>query len=324
MRISNRALNILTALTYKGVGHKWVIDRLPAFDDLEALVPLLQADARDGAGVTEKEFESRRATIEESLDALTNSADGVVAIGEEGFPPYRGRLRRADAPVVLFYSGDLSLLDAAQLNVAVIGLLNPDEHTMEFEREVVRALVAEGATIVSGLAAGCDTVAHDETLRCGGKTVAILPSPLNNVLPKGNWELAEEIVDKGGLLLSEYYRQHQSWPELRRRYPERDRLQALFSDWVVLTASYAPNKDGNDSGSRYAMESAKEYSLPRAVMYNPETDDGNPKYDLNRQIMAEDSSVLVISKESLQEAVKQIVSVQPTSQRPPQQPGLFS
>ncbi|GIV02130.1 MAG: hypothetical protein KatS3mg015_0960 [Fimbriimonadales bacterium] len=321
MKVSENALYILTALCYRKVGNAAITQNVKNPGSVDELLALIKTC---GNPITRKDFERQRASIEEALEELTGYADGVVAFGDEEFPQYRGSVPPRARPVALCYRGDLGLLDSANRNVAVIGLLNPDEYTMRFEREVVRALVAEGATIVSGLAAGCDTVAHDETLRCGGKTVAILPSPLNNVLPKGNWELAEEIVDKGGLLISEYYRQHQSWPELRRRYPERDRLQALFSDCVVLTASYAPNKDGNDSGSRYAMEAAKKYSLPRAVMYNPETDDGNPKYDLNRQIMAEDSSVLVISKENLQEAVKRIVSVQPTSKRPPQQPGLFS
>jgi DNA processing protein len=313
MRVTDAALNALTALTFQGIGRAWVVEHASAIKSTDALVSLLDDRLQTEQPVTLKEFERRKYDIEESLDALRGYADGVVAIGEDEFPPHRGDVTDAHRPVALFYRGDLSLLSTMHTNVAVIGLLNPDEHTMAFEREVVRALVDGGATIVSGLAAGCDTVAHDETLRCGGKTIAILPSPLDKILPTRNWQLADDIVDKGGLLVTEYYTQPENRQELIRRYPERDRLQALFSDWVVLTASYDKNNEGNDSGSRHALDAAKKYRLPRAVMYNAALDTGNPKYELNRRLIREDRAVLTISRENLDEAVQQILS----SRQPP-------
>lgn len=80
--------------------------------------------------------------------------------------------------------------------------------------------------------------------------------------------------------------------ELSSRYQERDRLQALYSNSIVLAASYAKNDIGNDSGSRLAMGYAKDYLIPRVVIYDEESDSNNPKYDLNRQIIGEDSVYL--------------------------------
>ncbi len=77
------------------------------------------------------------------------------------------------------------------------------------------------------------------------QTIAILPSPLNNILPK-NQDLAFQIVENGGLLISEYGNDSKNPMELSSRYKERDRLQALFCDTIILAASYA-----QDSGERW-------------------------------------------------------------------------
>jgi DNA processing protein len=209
-------------------------------------------------------------------------------------------------------------------NIAVIGLLTPDEHTEAAESEVVSKLVNCGATIVSGLALGCDTVAHRQALRSEGKTVAIIPSPLNEILPSANKELAEEIVKKNGLLITEYYEKAKSKMELSGRYQERDRLQALFSDCVILTASYAKNDLGFDSGSRLAMEYATNYSIPRAVMYDSVRDGENPKYHLNRQLISEQVGIVVINRENVDSAVEGILCKQsPQPVEPIGQADLF-
>ena len=161
---------------------------------------------------------------------------------------------------------------------------------------------------------GCDTVAHRHALRSDGKTVAILPSPLNEIIPSTNKNLAEEIVKKKGLLITEYYEKAKSKMELSGRYQERDRLQALFSDCVILAASYAKNDLGLDSGSRLAMEYAANYSIPRAVMYDSEIDVSNPKYGLNRQVIREQVRVLVINRGNMDRVVGEIVCNQSQQQ----------
>ena len=67
-----------------------------------------------------------------------------------------------------------------------------------------------------------------------------------------------------------------------------------------MAASYAPNNQGNDCGSRHAMGKAKEYQIQRYVMYNQKTDYGNAQFDLNRELLKE-ASVRVISTKSIEE-----------------------
>ena len=311
MTYTENSINNLTAKTYKGIGRAWVTKNLKGNESVGSIVSLLNKDSKEEAPITVDRFESDKIRIKESLKRLEGFADGLVAIGDKNFPPYRGNVKNSEQPLFLFYRGDLSLLNVANKNVAVIGLLNPDNNTEIAEQEVVAELVKNGATIVSGLALGCDAIAHRQALNSNGKTVAILPSPLNNIMPATNKELANEIVNKNGLLITEYYEDAKSKMELGGRYQERDRLQALFSDSIILSASYSKNEQGNDSGSRLAMEYALNYAIPRAVIYDPETNSNNPKYDLNRQLIREQKEITIITRNNVSETVKKIISKKP-------------
>ena len=166
----------------------------------------------------------------------------------------------------------------------------------------------QGVTIVSGLALGCDTIAHKTALENKGKTIAILPSSLNSIIPKENTDLAYQIVEQGGLLVSEYFESPKSRNEMINRFIVRDRLQALFSDAVLLTASFAINNQGNDCGSRHAMGKAKDYGIKRVVIYNELKHKDISMYDLNRQILKEDKSVIRIDSENMEEKVKKLIA----------------
>ncbi len=307
VRISENVLNVLAAKTYRGIGRAWVVKNLRGNESTERIVSLLRESAKEDRTITQEDFDVVRDQIGDSITRMTGLIDGVVAIGDKEFPSYRGNVKSSEQPVVLFYRGDLGLLSRQSKNAAVIGLLTPDEETEVVESEMVSKLVSCGVTIVSGLALGCDTVAHRQALRSGGKTVAILPSPLHEILPSTNKNLAEEIVNKSGLLVTEYYERAKSKMELSGRYQERDRLQALFSDCVILAASYAKNDMGLDSGARLAMEYAKNYAIPRAVMYDSSRDGKNPKYDLNRQLISEQVGIAVINRDNLSSLVEEIL-----------------
>jgi DNA processing protein len=216
-----------------------------------------------------------------------NDESGIVCAFDDDFPVINRNVKNnSDKPFLLFYKGDLSLLSDLNLNVAVIGLTSPDSEIIRRESEIVMKLVENDLVIVSGLAAGCDAVGHKVCLESNGKTIAILPTQLNKVYPLENKELAEEIVEKGGLLLTEYYKEPTSKHEAVGRFIERDRLQALFSKAIVLIASY--RKGEGDSGSRHAMEAAKKFGINRFVMYNDESDAENSQFALNRDFLSQE------------------------------------
>lgn len=306
MNYTDNAINVLTLKTFKGVGRAWISKNIKGNETLDTLMSLLKSTFPNNDLITSGYFNYKKECVKEEVNKLIGFADGLIAIGDISFPPIRGTVKHSEQPVFLFYKGDINLLQSNNCNIAVIGLLTPDGDTAQDERKVVSELVKHGATIVSGLALGCDTIAHQQALDSNGKTVAILPGPLSTIMPAANKRLADEILNNGGLLISEYYFDSKSKNELSGRYQERDRLQALFSDGIVLAASYAKNNLGNDSGSRLAMEYAKDYAVTRAVIYNRYSNSGNPKYDLNRQLIREDDSVKIINNENLHGVVEEI------------------
>ncbi|MDY0362905.1 MAG: DNA-processing protein DprA [Desulforegulaceae bacterium] len=321
MKYSENAINILTAKNYRGIGRAWIVKHLKGNEKVEAIVSLINKFSKEEYPATIEGFEKNKAILKEKLKKLEGYADGLAAIGDSFFPKYRGKVKNSEQPIYLFYRGDINLLAEDNKNIAVIGLLEPDKYTEIAEQEVVSEFVKNRAYILSGLAFGCDTIAHKQALALNGKTIAVLPGTLNNILPSANKDLADEIVKKSGLLVTEYYEEAKSQLELRGRYQERDRLQALFSDAVVLCASYAKNNLGNDSGSRLAMGYALNYSIPRAVIYNLESDCDNPKYDLNRELINDDKEIFVINKNNLISSVKKIMSLKKSKE--PVQMSLF-
>ena len=312
MKKTDNAINILTALKFKGIGNAWIHNNLKGGESIEAIVKKLNEKR---IATTLAEFNQKRDEIRHILNTMYKQVNGfsITALGDDDFPKIANNIPPAENPVVLFYKGDIKLIENPNNNVAVIGVLTPIGDVEQHEREVVKRLVNKGATTVSGLALGCDSISHDETIRNNGKTVAILPSPLNDILPKSNIQLANEILNSGGLLVTEYYEPVSSRHELSSRYIKRDRLQAMFSKCVVLAASYAENNEGKDCGSRHAMQKAKEYGVLRAVVYNEETDSSNQMFDLSRQIINEGRTI-ILKPDDLEYSIQKICEQKITKQ----------
>lgn len=319
MKYSDNSLNILTAKSYKGIGNAWIIKNLKGKESIDTIVALLNKTLK-GEPANFAEFERLKRNFESKIIAkFENCCDGFVALGDRNFPKHRGTVKESEQPVFLFYKGDIDLLNLENKNITVIGLLNPEGDIEERERKIVAQFVKRGATIVSGLAFGCDSISHLQALDSNGKTVAILPSPLNNIIPARNKGLAFQIVEEGGLLVTEYGSDFKSQMELNSRYKERDRLQALFCDSIVLAASYAQNSAERwkmfgpklDSGARLAMGFAREYNIPRAVIYDQSTDDDNPMFDLNRDIIKEQKDITILTKENYIETIEKIMNKKP-------------
>jgi DNA processing protein len=320
MKYTDNSLNILTAKSYKGIGNAWIVKNLKGNESVETIVTLLNKTIK-GEQTNFDEFERLKRDFENKLvSKFENCCDGFVALGDKNFPEHRGVVKESEKPIFLFYKGDIDLLSIENKNISVIGLLNPEGDIEERERKIVAQFIKNGATIVSGLAFGCDSISHQQALDSNGKTVAILPSPLNNILPARNKGLAFQIVEEGGLLVTEYGNDFKSQMELSSRYKERDRLQALFCDTIVLAASYAQNSAERwklfgqklDSGARLAMGFAKDYNIPRAVIYDQIVDESNPMFDLNRDLIKEQKDVTILTKENYIETVEKIMNKKPT------------
>lgn len=105
-----------------------------------------------------------------------------------------------DAPPVLFYKGELYEIDLG----AVIGTRNPTKYGDKITKRVVSRLIEKNFGVVSGLAEGIDTLAHQYALDNNGYTIAILPTSMDKIYPKSNYKLAADIVENGGCVITEF------------------------------------------------------------------------------------------------------------------------
>ena len=220
---------------------------------------------------------------------LKDKGINVICVFDENFPSVNDKLKNSEKPYFFAYKGDITLLNNVDKNVAVIGVLTLTNEIVEREEKVVKSLAEKGYNIVSGLAKGCDTVAHSESTKNNAKTIAFLPSTIENIYPKENISLAKEIINNGGLIVSEYVNEPKNKYENVKRFIERDRLQALYSKAVVLIASF--RRGEGDSGSRHAFEKTKEYGKKRLVMFR-ESDATDLTFGLNKDYVIQGEKVV--------------------------------
>ena len=154
-------------------------------------------------------------------------------------------------PKVLHVLGDLSLLLQAP-RVAVVGSRKVSPYGRQVTESLVRSLTGAGVVIVSGLALGIDSIAHEACLEAGGKTIAVLPSGLDSIYPSSHRQLAKRILETGGALISEY---ELGMPALKHNFIERNRLVSGISDGVLIPE--AALKSGTLHTANFALDQGK-------------------------------------------------------------------
>jgi DNA processing protein len=170
------------------------------------------------------------------VSRLTMAAGGSIVTAAE--PAYPRALTEVDPrPAVLHVAGDLTALD--EDCVAIVGTRRASGYGLSTANHIADELARAGAVIVSGLALGIDGEAHRAAIAAGGRTVAVLPSPLGRIYPPRHRELARQLVATGGALISEIGPgQSTGRPDFARR----NRIIAGLARAVVVVE--APNHSG--------------------------------------------------------------------------------
>lgn len=161
-----------------------------------------------------------------------------------------------NSPTHLYYRGILPLKRIP--SVAIIGTRRPTHYGKQVTYDLAYTLAKQGVVIISGLALGVDAIAHRAALDAGGKTIAILASGLDAISPRTNARLAQEILVKGGALISEYPPGTQAKPY---QFLARNRLVSGLADVVVVTEAAA--RSGTFSTVTHALDQGKEvFAVP--------------------------------------------------------------
>jgi len=191
---------------------------------------------------------------------------GVRVHGEQEYP---ASLRDADHPVeLLYFMGSWDFVESRC--IAVVGTRKPTAEGVRRTKSLVKKLVKDDWTIVSGLAAGIDTVAHTTALENGGRTIAVIGTPVSAAYPKENRELQAEIARRF-LVISQVpvtrYGQ-QDYRINRAFFPERNvTMSALTKATIIVEAS---DTSGTLIQARAALKQRRKLFILDSCFENPD------------------------------------------------------
>lgn len=167
-------------------------------------------------------------------------------------------LEQQHAPAQLFAAGDPSMLKR-HARVAIVGSRQASEPGCKRAGKLARLLCERGIVVVSGLAAGIDTAAHQAAIACGGQTIAVLGTPLDQVYPKANAQLQEQIM-RDHLCLSQF---PMGTRIERQNFPRRNLTMALIADATVIIE--ASDSSGSLKQAREALRLGRGLYLAKSA-----------------------------------------------------------
>ncbi len=161
-------------------------------------------------------------------------------------------------PPILYVRGSPSLLSSTC--IGIVGMRKSGPYGKQACEHFVKGLVDRGITIVSGLALGIDSIAHQTCLNQGGKTVAVLGCGVDKIYPASNKKLAQAILDQGAII-SEF---PPGTPPLHNHFPRRNRIISGLSAGVLVVE--AAKKSGSLITAHYAMQQGRDvFAVPGSI-----------------------------------------------------------
>lgn len=275
MKAGLSTLQILILSNIKGVGIKSIlkvgnylfdcgkiIESKTEFVNLlsELKIKKKNPTAKGTVFITVEDLEEAEDIAQKIISTSEREGIGIISYYENDFPRILRETIDEDGklapPLLLFYKGDISIIKMPC--IAVIGTREITPNGEKAGLYISREFAKRGFCIVSGLAIGCDTVGHKGALEVDGKTIAFLAHGLDSIYPSQNKELADEILLKGGLLLSEY----PIGMEVNRyNLVARDRLQAGLSMATIVIQT------GEKGGTMHAANTTLIAGKPLYTIY---------------------------------------------------------
>lgn len=224
-------------------------------DNMDSLIEFLLSQGF----FTEDVLKAAQENAEKIYEKITSvNGSSIITLFDDDFP---AKLRVMDrrCPLFLFVKGNKGLLK--NHGIAVIGTRKPSEWSKGVEHNLTSKIIElSDKTIISGLAHGCDRIAHESALKYNGKTIAVLPTGTENIYPSDNIPLAENILENDGCILSEYMPNARCY---NNTFIERDGVIAALSDAVIAIECAV------HSGTMHTVDYALEYGT-RIGCYKPD------------------------------------------------------
>jgi DNA processing protein len=245
----------------KGIGAVRMQALIQYFGDLEVAWKAAPADlvkAGLGAKVIERILQARETVnLEKLWEKIESQGIKVLTWQDESYP---GRLKEIDQPPpVLFVRGEY--LPDDLFAVAIVGTRRVTAYGRQITEELSSFLATNGITVVSGLARGVDAIAHQSTLKAGGRTIGVLGSGVDKLYPPEHRGLAEQMMERGAII-SDYAL---GTPPDASNFPPRNRIISGLSLAVVVVEA------GETSGAlitaEFAAEQGREvFAVPGSIL----------------------------------------------------------
>lgn len=249
----------LALINQKGLGKKSIKTLFDFYGDLDSLVSrYLQSDISDDLKTKIESAINSELKITKIEKELKQRCISCICFWEEDFP--LGLRNMPDPPIVIFYKGNYKK-DALDKSISVVGTRKISDYGKKATNLICSELALNGFCIVSGLAFGIDAEAHKSTLLNGGYTAAILAGSVDDCLPKGNISIYNQILDSGGVIISEYL---PNTNVVAGMFAERNRLVAGMS--LATLVIEAPNKSGSLITADLALDYNKDiFCIPGSI-----------------------------------------------------------
>jgi len=204
-------------------------------------------------------FQRKEINPDLEIEKLERENIKAITINDLSYPKILKEIY--NPPFLLYIKGNLGVDE--EYSLAVVGTRKISSYGRQVTEEIVSSLASNHLIIISGLALGVDALAHDTTLKAGGKTIAVLGSGLDreNIYPGANRYLADKIIANGGAVISEYPIGSLG---LKHHFPQRNRIiSGLALGTLVIEA-------GEESGAlitaKFALEQNREvFAVPGSI-----------------------------------------------------------
>lgn len=206
-----------------------------------------------GQSLIAPEYDAALEQAQHDLSIWRDKGYQVTSILDPAYP--RHLLGVREAPAVLF---SLGCLDPEDIGVSVVGSREAPPRQIQAAREIATALVQEGITVVSGLAAGVDTAAHTAALEAGGRTVAVMGTGLDHTYPSSNCALRRQI-ESTGLVVSQFFPDQRG---SRASFPMRNAVMSGYGRATIVVGAT------EKSGTRHQAKAAVGHS--RGLILTPQ------------------------------------------------------
>ncbi len=205
--------------------------------------------------IEEIENEKHKEDLDKHISYLENNNIDIIEIDSKRYPLKLKQI--ADPPIVIYVRGDIEILNSK--SVGIIGSRVASGYGIEVATKFGYEIAKNKINIVSGLAKGIDSYSHIGNIKAlkenieYGKCIAVLGNGLDQIYPKENINLAKEILNTGGIIISEY---PLGTKPLKMNFPARNRIISALSDKIIVVE--AVEKSGTLITVDFALEQGKE------------------------------------------------------------------